>query len=124
VTQYDDRRDNVFLLLWTLSVLGAATALLLYLGVRVRTIELGYDLGRAQAELSKQREIERVLSLERAALETPERIDLVSRTLLGMDDVTPERIVVAGPDLPRAVPAEDSAAEVAHSGPPTGEDDL
>jgi hypothetical protein len=46
VTQYDDRRDNVFLLLWTLSVLAATTALLLYLGVRVRTIELAFRESR------------------------------------------------------------------------------
>jgi cell division protein FtsL len=124
MTRYDDRRDNVFLLLWTLAVLGTATALLLYLGVRVRTIELGYDLGRAQAELSKQREVERVLSLERAALETPERIDLVSRTLLGMDDVTADRIVPAGADLPPAHPGTQAGEEVAQGGPPTGEDDL
>jgi cell division protein FtsL len=124
MTRYDDRRDNVFLLLWTLAVLGTATALLLYLGVRVRTIELGYDLGRAQAELSKQREVERVLSLERAALETPERIDLVSRTLLGMDDVTPDRIVPAGADLPPAQAGAQAGDEVAQGGPPTGEDEL
>jgi cell division protein FtsL len=124
VTLYDDRRDNVFLLLWTLAVLAASAALLLYLGVRVRSIELGYDLGRAQAELSRQREIERVLALERAALETPERIDLVARTLLGMDDVSAERIIVAGPDLPKALEADEADAPVARSGPPTGEDGL
>jgi cell division protein FtsL len=124
MTKYDDRRDNVFLLLWTLAVAGTATALLLYLGVRVRSIELGYDLGRAQAELSKQREIERVLSLERAALETPERVDLVSRTLLGMDDVTPDRIVLAGPDLAPAQTEKKAESEVAQAAPATGEDDL
>jgi cell division protein FtsL len=126
VTQYDDRRDNVFLLLWTLAVLGTTAALLLYLGVRVRSIELGYELGRAQAELSKQREVERVLSLERAALETPERIDLVARTLLGMDDVSADRIIPAGPDLPRALEASEDGAEVARGGPgpATGEDGL
>lgn len=124
MTQYDDKRDNVFLLLWTLAVLAASAALLLYLGVRVRSIELGYDLGRAQAELSKQREVERVLALERAALETPERIDLIARTLLGMDDVGPDRIIPAGPDLPKALEAADTGAEVAQTGPPTGEDGL
>lgn len=122
MTQYDDRRDNVFLLLFTLAVLGAAVAFLLYLGVRVRTIELGYELGRAQAELSKQREVERVLSLERATLETPERIELVARTLLGMGDVSADRIISAGTD-PAKAPAA-AKDEVAHKAPETGEDGL
>lgn len=124
MTRYDDRRDNVFLLLWTLAVLGAAAAFIVYLGVRVRTIELGYDLGRAQAELSKQREVERVLSLERATLETPERIDLVARTLLGMDDITADRIVPAGPDPSKAAERPADGESVAQSAPETGEDDL
>jgi len=128
VTRYDDRRDNVFLLLWTLAVVATAAALLLYLGVRVRSIELGYELGRAQAELSKKREVERVLSLERATLETPERIDLVARTLLGMDDVPTARIVPAGPDPTRdpknrAAGEQDDEDEVARA-PETGEDGL
>lgn len=123
MTRYDDRRDNVFLLLWSLAVVASVFALLLYLGVRVRSIELGYDLGRAQAELSKEREIERVLALERATLETPERIELVARTLLGMGDVSPERTLPAGPD-PAKASAVEEADEVAQKGPETGEDGL
>jgi cell division protein FtsL len=122
VTQYDDRRDNVFLLLFTLAVIGAVSAFLLYLGVRVRSIELGYELGRAQAELSKQREVERVLALERATLEAPERIDLVARTLLGMGDLKAERTISAGPDPAQA--ADGNKDEVAQKAPETGEDGL
>jgi len=39
------------------------------------------------------REVKRVLELESASYETPERVEIVSRTLLGMEPPPPERIV-------------------------------
>ncbi len=107
MARYDDRRSNVFLLLWTLAVIASTLSFLFYLGVRVRTIELGYELGRAQAELARRREVERVLLLERAAHETPERIDLIARTLLGMEEASTDRIIEAGV-LPEAELDEES----------------
>ncbi len=112
MARYDDRRDNVFLVLWTLAVVASTLAFLFYLGVRVRTVELGYELGRVQAELSRQREVERVLLLERSAHETPERIDLIARTLLGMEEASPDRILDAG-KLPEEEPEEDASPAVA-----------
>ena len=35
-------RRNPFLTLWTLAVLAATAAFVLYLGLRVRSVELGY----------------------------------------------------------------------------------
>lgn len=106
MARYDDRRDNIFLILWTLAVAASALALLFYLGVRVRSVELGYELGRVQAELSRAREIERVLLLERSASETPERIDLIGRTLFGMREASADRILDAG-----LLPEEDQDEE-------------
>ncbi|MCE7891783.1 MAG: hypothetical protein DYH12_19135 [Sorangiineae bacterium PRO1] len=89
-------RRNPFLTLWTLAVLAATAAFVLYLGLRVRSVELGYELGRAHARVARLREVKRVLELELASHKTPERVDMVARSLLGMSEPTPDRIVPAG----------------------------
>lgn len=96
MARLDDRRANAFLTLWTLAVLAVTTAFVFYLAVRVRTIQLGYELGQAHAEVARMREVKRVLELELSAYETPERVDLVGRALLGMEEPSPDRILPAG----------------------------
>ncbi len=92
MARYDDRRDNAFLFVWTLAALATALMFLFYLAMRVRTVELGYELGRRHQELSRLREAERVLSLELSAHENPERVELIARTLFGMSHPEPERV--------------------------------
>ncbi|HSC85820.1 MAG TPA: hypothetical protein VLC09_01060 [Polyangiaceae bacterium] len=106
MARYDDQRANVFLVLWTLSVAATAVCLLFYLGVRVESIQLGYELGKSQAELSRLREVERVLELELSSSETPERVDLVGRSLFGMQEPGPERVYPAGADPEPGQPRE------------------
>jgi cell division protein FtsL len=96
-------RASPFLTLWTLAVLAATAAFVLYLGLRVKSVELGYELGRAHARVARLREVKRVLELELASHKTPERVDLVARTLLGMSEPTPDRILPAG-KTPEAEP--------------------
>jgi hypothetical protein len=98
MTKYDDRRSNSFLLLWTLAVIATTSSFLFYLAVRVETMQHGYALGKAYGDLSRIREIERVLELERAAHNTPERVDLIGRTLFFMEEPEGSRIMDAGPD--------------------------
>jgi len=90
--------------LWTLAVVAATTAFVLYLALRTRSMELGYALGRAHARVARLREVRRVLELELSSYKTPERVDLVSRTLLGMDAPGAERILALGkrPVAPRS----------------------
>ena len=38
-----------FLVLWTLAVIASSAAFVLHLALRVRSVELGYELGRAHA---------------------------------------------------------------------------
>ncbi len=102
------RAKSSFLALWTLAVVAATSAFVLYLGLRTRSMELGYELGRAHARVARLREVRRVLELELSSYKTPERIDLVSRTLLGMDEPGPERILGAG-KKPKAQPVQPSA---------------
>jgi hypothetical protein len=90
------RSKSPFLVLWTLAVAAATTAFCTYLALRVRSIELGYELGRAHAQLARLRETERVLQLELHSYKTPERIDLIGRTLLGMDTPSANRVFPAG----------------------------
>jgi cell division protein FtsL len=89
-------RARTFLALWILAIIATCAAFVLYLALRVRSIDLGYELGRAHARVARLREVKRVLELELASHKTPERVDLVARTLLGMSEPTPERILAAG----------------------------
>jgi cell division protein FtsL len=90
------RSERVFLILWTLAVLAATSAFILHLGLRVKSVELGYELGRAHARVERLREVKHVLELEPSSHKTPERVDFVARTLLGMSEPTPDRILSAG----------------------------
>jgi cell division protein FtsL len=96
--------ERAFLALWILAVVAATSAFVLHLALRVRSVELGYELGRTHAHLGRLREVKHVLELELSTYKTPERVDFVARTLLGMGEPTPDRILPAGA-LPRD-PAE------------------
>ena len=85
-----------FLPLWTAATIATVTAFLLHLALRGQTVQLGYELGRARAEQSRLREVKRVLQLEAASYKTPERVEIVARTILGMEPPPPERIIPMG----------------------------
>jgi cell division protein FtsL len=89
-------KSRPFLVVWTLAVIAATSAFTVYLALRMRSIELGYELGRAHAHLSRLREVKRVLELELSSHETPERVDLVARSVLGMSEPSSDRILSAG----------------------------
>ena len=96
------KRARVFLFNWTLAVLAAASAFVVHLAMRGRTVQLGYELGKARQEQARLREVRRVLELEAASYKTPERVEIVARTLLGMEPPSPERIVPIGGEAPQA----------------------
>lgn len=112
MTKYDDRRANAFLILWTLAVAATTASFLFYLAVRVESMEHGYELGRVYGELSRLREVERVLELEEASLNTPERVDMVGRTLFLMEEPAADRVIFAGKD-PQVGSDSDSEEQVA-----------
>lgn len=99
------RRARIFLLNWTLAVVATVCAFVVHLAMRGRTVSLGYELGKARQEQARLREVKRVLELEAASYKTPERVEIVSRSLLGMEPPGPERIVQVG----AKVPAEEHA---------------
>jgi cell division protein FtsL len=90
------KRARVFLLNWTLAVVAAASAFVVHLAMRGRTVQLGYELGKARQEQARLREVKRVFELEAASYKTPERVEIVARTLLGMEPPSPDRIVPIG----------------------------
>lgn len=92
------KRPGTFLVLWTLAVVAASTAFVTRLALRGRAVELGYELGRAHGRLGRLREVKRVLELELASYKTPERVELVARSLLGMTPPSVDRILPAGPE--------------------------
>jgi cell division protein FtsL len=100
---------EAFLPLWTLAVAATVSAFVLHLALRGRSMQLGYELGKARQEQSRLREVERVMQLEAASYKTPERVEIVARTLLGMEPPSPDRIVSLGPGpsvvVERAMPS-------------------
>jgi cell division protein FtsL len=101
---------SAFLPLWTLAVAATVSAFVVHLALRGRTVQLGYELGRARQEQARLREVHRVLELEASSYKTPERVEIVARSLLGMEPPPPDRIV-AIPALPiAAVPPVSSAS--------------
>lgn len=100
------RARPAFLPLWTLAVMATVSAFVVHLALRGRTMQLGYELGRARQEQAHMREVRRVLELEAASYKTPERVEIVARTLLGMEPPPPERIL----SIPQAPGGEAPAA--------------
>ncbi len=107
-----------FLVLWTLAVAATAAAFVFYLALRVRSVDLGYELGRSHKRVGRLREVKRVLELEVASHKTPERVDTVARSLLGMAEPTPDRILSAGPMPTVADSEEDESTGGQGSGTP------
>jgi cell division protein FtsL len=95
------RRARVFLIHWTLAVVAAALAFVVHLAMRGRTVTLGYELGKARQEQARLRDVKRVHELEAASYKTPERVEIVARSLLGMEPPGPDRIVSIHAHLPR-----------------------
>ena len=87
------KRARVFLIHWTLAVVAAALAFVVHLAMRGRTVALGYELGKARQEQARLREVKRVHELEAASYKTPGRVEIVARSLLGMEPPSPDRII-------------------------------
>ena len=105
-----------FLVVWTLAIAATVSAFVVHLALRGRTVQLGYELGRARQEQARLREVKRVLEVEAASYKTPVRVEIIARTLLGMEPPPPERIV----SLPKqAAPGDnDGVATTRGEGPP------
>lgn len=86
-----------FIPLWTCATIATVAAFVVHLAMRGKTVELGYELGRARADQARLREVKRVLQIEAASYKTPERVEIVARTLLGMETPPSERVVVLAP---------------------------
>jgi cell division protein FtsL len=97
------RARSAFLAVWSLAILATVSAFVVHLALRGKTVQLGYELGRARQEQARLREVKRVLEVEAASYKTPERVEIVARTLLGMEQPTADRIV------PMAAPAPTDA---------------
>ncbi len=95
-------KQRPFLALWTVAVIAAVAAFVVHLALRGRTVDLGSTLGKARTEQARLREVKRVLSLEAASYETPQRVEYVARTLLGMTPPPPERVIALRGYAPRA----------------------
>lgn len=90
-------RSRPFLVLWTLAVVASVAAFVLHLGLRGRVFKLGYEMGRERSEQARLREAKRVLELEVASFQNPQRIEVIAKTLLGMQPPSSDRIIPMRP---------------------------
>jgi cell division protein FtsL len=104
------RNTNTFIALWTLAVFAAVSAFVVHLSLRGRTVALGYELGRARSEQTRLLEMRRVLELEAASYKTPARVENVARTLLGMEQAPPERIISLRAEMPISLEGQPESA--------------
>ncbi len=104
-------RQRRFMLLWTLAVAATASAFIVHLALRGKTVDVGYRLGKARAEQSRLRETKRVLELEAASYRTPQRVEKVARTLLAMTPPSPERVIPIRLKSSRRGPVERAKAK-------------
>lgn len=110
-------KQRPFLALWTVAVVATVAAFIVHLALRGSTIDLGYKLGRARAEQARLREVKRVLSLEAASYETPQRVEMVARTLLGMTPPPPERVIALRGFSPSAPNGDEKADDMGDAVP-------
>jgi cell division protein FtsL len=110
-------KQRPFLALWTVAVIATVAAFIVHLALRGSTIDLGYKLGRARAEQARLREVKRVLSLEAASYETPQRVEMVARTLLGMTPPPPERVIALRGFSPSGQSADEKADDLPDPAP-------
>ncbi len=101
-------RTTRFVSLWTLAVVATASAFVLYLALRSRSVELGYRLGRARNKQAQLRETRRVLQVEAVAYRNPERVGALAKGVLQMEEPPPQRIFVVGAPI-EATEAKTSA---------------
>jgi cell division protein FtsL len=80
--------------LWCLAVAASAAAFIVHLAMRGKVVDTGFRLGKARAEQANLREVKRVLNLEATSYETPKRVEMVARTLLGMTPPPAEKVIV------------------------------
>lgn len=117
------RSTDSFVALWTLAVFAAASAFIVNLSLRGRTVSLGYELGRVRSEQTRLREVKRVLELEAASYKTPARVETVARTLLGMEQAPPERIISLRAQMPTGDVQNDDGASGKESEAPAPKSD-
>lgn len=91
------RKARAFVLVWSAAVLATCTAFVCELSLRGKTLALGYELGRARSEEIRLREVRRVLAVEASSYKTPERVEMVARTLLGMEQPERDRVIPLAP---------------------------
>ena len=97
--------------LWTLATVATVAAFVLHLALRGKVVSTGYALRDAHDEQGRLREMKRVLQVESASYKTPERVEIVARTLLGMEPSPPDRTVPMAAILegdPRALASTES----------------
>jgi cell division protein FtsL len=104
------RSSKAFLPLWTVAITATVAAFVVHLALRGRTVQLGYELGRTHQEQARLREVKRVLELEAASYKTPGRVEIVARTLLGMEAPASDRIIplARGPGVERDIASADT----------------
>lgn len=83
---------------WLIAVAGASalilSAMLFFVWTRIRVVQTGYEISRANQVQQELLEESRALRLEVATLRAPRRIEAIAGSQLGLRPPRPEQVVV------------------------------
>jgi cell division protein FtsL len=89
-----DRKRHRELVMLAITGLALAAAVLAYAWQHFEMIRIGYRMEELRMEQEKLLKVQRQLSLERASLTSPDRVEAIATTQLGMTPPTVSQIVV------------------------------
>ncbi|MCX7807521.1 MAG: cell division protein FtsL [Deltaproteobacteria bacterium] len=87
--------------LWLSAIVASGLAFVAHLALRIEAIRLGYAVDRARRERDALIEQIRLLEVEKATLQAPERIEAIARLRLKMAPPGLERTIAWGAPKPR-----------------------
>lgn len=90
-----DRRRRRELTRVLAAVLPIAMALLGYVWINLRLVNIGYEVGRLERELEREEDKQREMLVEEAYLSSPARVRGLASERLGMVDAELERLLFA-----------------------------
>jgi cell division protein FtsL len=105
ITHRTDARNLADLLISMLCLLMIAGALVGYLWIRSRIVNMGYAIQQLKETEETLIRVRNSLILDEETLKQPQRIDLIARSMLAMEPLQPNQLMTGFRDIEAGGPA-------------------
>jgi cell division protein FtsL len=105
ITHRTDARNLADLLISMLCLLMIAGALVGYLWIRSRIVNMGYAIQQLKETEETLIRVRNSLILDEEILKQPQRIDLIARSMLAMEPLQPNQLMTGSRDIKAGGPA-------------------